>query len=74
MRMMIFYVHEGLALPGKHNLYNQMAAAIAAKVVDIDNKVIRESLMSFQGVEHRLAGKVLTVKSVLYVNDSKLLT
>ena len=47
-----------------------MAAAIAAKVVDIDNKVIRESLMSFQGVEHRLE-KVLTVKSVLYVNDSK---
>ena len=63
------YMKE-LALPGKHNLYNQMAAAIAAKVVDIDNKVIRESLMSFQGVEHRLE-KVLTVKSVLYVNDSK---
>ncbi|HNY05119.1 MAG TPA: UDP-N-acetylmuramoyl-L-alanine--D-glutamate ligase [Candidatus Egerieousia sp.] len=63
------YMKE-LALQGKHNLYNQMAAAIAAKVVDIDNKLIRESLMSFQGVEHRLE-KVLTVKGVLYVNDSK---
>ncbi|MBR3303640.1 MAG: UDP-N-acetylmuramoyl-L-alanine--D-glutamate ligase [Bacteroidales bacterium] len=63
------YLKE-LALQGKHNVYNSMAAAIAAKAVNIDNKVIRESLMNFQGVEHRLE-KVLTVKGVLYINDSK---
>lgn len=63
------YINE-LALQGKHNLYNSMAAAIAAKAVDIDKKTIRESLMNFQGVEHRLE-KVLTVKGVQYINDSK---
>lgn len=63
------YINE-LALQGKHNLYNSMAAAIAAKAVDIDKKIIRESLMNFQGVEHRLE-KVLTVKGVQYINDSK---
>ncbi len=63
------YINE-LALQGKHNLYNSMAAAIAAKVVNIDKQVIRESLMNFQGVEHRLE-KVLTIKGVEYINDSK---
>ncbi|MCF0176685.1 MAG: UDP-N-acetylmuramoyl-L-alanine--D-glutamate ligase [Bacteroidales bacterium] len=59
-----------LALGGKHNVYNSMAAAIAGKVMDIDNEVIRESLGSFQAVEHRLE-KVLNVGGVLYINDSK---
>ncbi len=59
-----------LALGGKHNIYNSMAAAIAAKVMDIDNKTIRESLSSFQSVEHRLEN-VLSVGGVLYINDSK---
>ncbi|MGM9773593.1 MAG: UDP-N-acetylmuramoyl-L-alanine--D-glutamate ligase [Candidatus Egerieousia sp.] len=63
------YINE-LALQGKHNIYNSMAAAIAAKAVNIDKKVIRESLCNFQGVEHRLE-KVLTVKGVQYINDSK---
>ena len=63
------YLKE-LALQGKHNVYNSMAAAIAAKAVNIDNKVIRESLMNFQGVEHRLE-KVLSIKVVMYINDSK---
>ncbi len=63
------YINE-LALQGKHNIYNSMAAAIAAKAVNIDKKVIRESLSNFQGVEHRLE-KVLTVKGVQYINDSK---
>ncbi|MBQ6310137.1 MAG: UDP-N-acetylmuramoyl-L-alanine--D-glutamate ligase [Bacteroidales bacterium] len=63
------YLKE-LALQGKHNVYNSMAAAIAAKAVNIDNKVIRESLMNFQGVEHRLE-KVLSIKGVMYINDSK---
>ena len=63
------YINE-LALQGKHNLYNSMAAAIAAKVVHIDNEQIRQSLMTFEGVEHRLE-KVLKIKNVLYINDSK---
>ena len=59
-----------LSLQGKHNVYNSMAAAIAAKVMKIRNEVIRESLMSFVAIEHRLE-KVLTIKGVLYINDSK---
>ena len=59
-----------LALGGKHNVYNSMAAAIAGKVMDIDNKVIRDSLSTFQPVEHRLE-KVLSIGDVLYINDSK---
>ena len=63
------YIRE-LALGGKHNVYNSMAAAIAAKVMDIDNETIRHSLATFQAVEHRLE-KVLSIKDVLYINDSK---
>ena len=47
------YLQE-LALGGKHNVYNSMAAAIAAKAMDIDNEVIRNGLATFQAVEHRL--------------------
>lgn len=63
------YVKE-LALEGRHNIYNSMAAAIAAKALKISNEVIRRSLMDFKGVEHRLE-KVMTIKNVLYINDSK---
>lgn len=63
------YLKE-LALGGKHNIYNSMAAALAAKASGIDNEVIRKSLKSFQPIEHRLE-PVLTIKNVLYVNDSK---
>ncbi len=59
-----------LALGGKHNIYNSMAAVLAAKASGIDNKVIRESLATFQPVEHRLE-PVLSIKDVLYINDSK---
>ena len=65
-----FYYLKELALQGKHNVYNSMAAAIAAKAIKIDNKIIRESLMTFTGVEHRME-KVLKIKNVLYINDSK---
>lgn len=61
---------QELSLAGRHNVYNSMAAAIAAKVMKIRNEVIRESLMSFVAIEHRLE-KVLTIKGVLYINDSK---
>lgn len=63
------YLQE-LALGGKHNIYNSMAAAIAGKVMDIDNDTIRNSLSSFKAVEHRLEN-VLSIKDVLYINDSK---
>jgi UDP-N-acetylmuramoylalanine--D-glutamate ligase len=61
---------QELALGGKHNIYNSMAAALAAKAMDIDNKQIREGLATFQAVEHRLEN-VLSIKDVLYINDSK---
>ena len=63
------YLKE-LALQGKHNMYNSMAAAIAAKAINIDKKVIREGLMTFTGVEHRME-KVMKIKNVMYINDSK---
>ena len=47
-----------------------MAAAIAAKASGIDNEVIRNSLATFQPIEHRLE-PVLSIKDVLYINDSK---
>lgn len=63
------YLQE-LALGGKHNVYNSMAAALAAKAMDIDNQVIRDGLATFQAVEHRLEN-VLSIREVLYINDSK---
>ena len=59
-----------LALGGRHNIYNSMAAALTAKAMDVDNKVIKESLASFKAVEHRLEN-VLSIGGVLYINDSK---
>ena len=61
---------DELALKGRHNVLNSMAATIAANVVGIKKEVIRESLMTFQGVEHRLQ-YVATVRGVRYINDSK---
>ena len=61
---------QELALGGKHNVYNSMAAAIAGKVMNIDTRTRREALSSFQAVEHRLE-KVLSIGDVLYINDSK---
>lgn len=61
---------ELLALEGTHNLYNSLASGIVAKLMDISDKQLRESLSDFQGVPHRLE-KVATVKGVQYINDSK---
>lgn len=61
---------EELALGGRHNIYNSMAAALAAKATGIDDAVIHSSLKSFQPIEHRLE-PVLSIRDVLYVNDSK---
>jgi UDP-N-acetylmuramoylalanine--D-glutamate ligase len=61
---------EELSLRGRHNIYNSMAAAIAGKIMNITNEVIRRSLATFNNIEHRLEN-VLTVKGVQYINDSK---
>ena len=60
-----------MLLQGKHNYANTMAAAISAKVIDIKNETIRESLALFQGVEHRLEKIPFTIKGVEFINDSK---
>lgn len=59
-----------LSLGGKHNVYNSMAAALAAKATGIDNEIIRNSLETFAPIEHRME-PVLSVGGVLYINDSK---
>ena len=61
---------ESIALEGKHNLKNAMAATSVAKLMQIRKATIRESLSNFQGVEHRLE-KVLKIQNVQYINDSK---
>ena len=61
---------EELALTGKHNLYNSMAAGISANLTGIRKETIREALGDFKGVPHRLE-KVISVDGVQYINDSK---
>ena len=59
-----------LALQGKHNTKNAMAASLAAQLLDAKSQIVRESLGNFEGAEHRLE-KVLKVNGVQYINDSK---
>ena len=61
---------DSLALEGKHNLKNTMAASTAAKLIGIRKETIRQSVANFQGAEHRLE-KVLKIHHVEYINDSK---
>lgn len=61
---------ESIALEGKHNMKNAMAATSVAKLMQIRKQTIRESLSNFQGAEHRLE-KVLKIQNVQYINDSK---
>jgi UDP-N-acetylmuramoylalanine--D-glutamate ligase len=66
----IIMTTDHLALEGKHNLKNTMAASAAAKLVSIRKQTIRDSIRSFQGAPHRLE-KVLKIGHVQYINDSK---
>ncbi|NNC84542.1 MAG: UDP-N-acetylmuramoyl-L-alanine--D-glutamate ligase [Bacteroidia bacterium] len=59
-----------LALQGKHNLYNSMAAGISSKILDIKNEEIRQSFSDFKNIEHRLE-LVNTIHGVEFINDSK---
>ena len=61
---------NNLALQGKHNIYNSMAAGIASRIVDIRNDLIKKSLADFQNIEHRLE-YVAKVRGVEFINDSK---
>ena len=61
---------NNLALEGKHNIKNAMAASTVAHLLKIRKQTIRESLENFHGVEHRLE-QVLKINKVQYINDSK---
>ncbi len=61
---------EQLALQGKHNLYDSMAAAISARLVDIKSNMLKESLSDFVNAEHRLES-VARVHGIEFINDSK---
>lgn len=61
---------EEITIKGRHNMYNSMAAGIAAGLVGIDKEVIRKAFTSFRGVEHRLE-YIATIRGVRYINDSK---
>tara|TARA_R100000935_G_scaffold10335_1_gene20634 strand:- start:1451 stop:2794 length:1344 start_codon:yes stop_codon:yes gene_type:complete len=62
--------NSSLALEGKHNIKNAMAASTVAQLLRIRKETIRASMENFQGVEHRLE-KVLKINNVMYINDSK---
>ncbi|WP_199120651.1 UDP-N-acetylmuramoyl-L-alanine--D-glutamate ligase [Pedobacter sp. ASV28] len=59
-----------LALQGKHNIYNSMASGIVAKVLELRNETIRESMGNFKNIDHRLEF-VAKISDVTYINDSK---
>ena len=61
---------EELSLKGRHNLLNAMAAITVADLLKISKESVRESLLTFKGLPHRLEN-VLTIQGVNYINDSK---
>jgi len=63
------YIDE-LALQGRHNAYNSMAAGIVGKVLELRNELVRESMQDFEGIEHRLEF-VAKVNGITFINDSK---
>jgi len=67
---LLFMTIQELALQGKHNLYNSMAAGVASKLIEIRKESIRESLSDFHNIEHRLE-VVGNVHGIEFINDSK---
>jgi UDP-N-acetylmuramoylalanine--D-glutamate ligase len=61
---------EELALQGKHNVYNSMAAGISSRLIDLRKETIKECLADFQNVEHRLEF-VANIHGIEFINDSK---
>jgi UDP-N-acetylmuramoylalanine--D-glutamate ligase len=66
----LFMTIQELALQGKHNIYNSMAAGVAGKLVEIRKDTIRESLTDFHNIDHRLE-MVGNVHGIEFINDSK---
>lgn len=62
---------DELSLKGVHNLYNSMAAGLAAMLAGVDAEIIRKALGNFKSVEHRLETVRTTPDGVLWINDSK---
>ncbi len=61
---------KDIYIPGKHNVYNSMAAVLSSKCYNISNDIISNTLKSFKGVEHRIEF-VREVNGIKYYNDSK---
>lgn len=61
---------QELALQGKHNLFNSMAAGVTGRILELRNEGIRESLTHFEGIEHRLEF-VAEINEIKFINDSK---
>lgn len=59
-----------LALQGKHNIYNSMAAGVAGRILELRKETVRESLEHFENVEHRMEF-VAKVNGITFINDSK---
>ncbi|MBL4654757.1 MAG: UDP-N-acetylmuramoyl-L-alanine--D-glutamate ligase [Bacteroidia bacterium] len=59
-----------MSLPGQHNIYNAMAAAVVAKAMELRKELIRESLSDFKNISHRLEF-VATIHGIKFINDSK---
>jgi len=59
-----------LALQGRHNIYNSMASGIVAKVLELRNETLRESMGNFKNIEHRLES-VGKISGISFINDSK---
>ncbi len=66
----LIMLKDDLALKGRHNTYNSMAAGITGQILRIRKEIIRESLSGFEGVEHRLE-HVLRIRGIDFINDSK---
>src|SRR5690606_12572185 len=61
---------DELSLQGKHNVYNNMASGLVAKVQELRNATMKESMGSYQNIPHRLEF-VACIAGVNYINDSK---
>jgi UDP-N-acetylmuramoylalanine--D-glutamate ligase len=61
---------EELALQGKHNTYNALAAGLSARLLQVRSEMVRESLAHFEGLEHRMES-VGHVHGIHFINDSK---
>lgn len=64
------YDYDRMNLKGRHNVYNTMAAAVIARVMELRNDDVRDAFTDFRNVEHRLE-KVAVVRGVEFINDSK---